>query len=38
MVGEQQKELDYLINNNTNYLRTIDDLKEFIRMAENDLS
>lgn len=37
-IGEQQKILYDLIDDNADYLRTIDDFKELIRLAENDLS
>ena len=38
LVGQQQQALHDLIDDNSDYLRTINDFKEFTRMAENDLS
>ena len=38
LVGDQRKILDDLISNSTNYLRTINDFREFTRMAESDLT
>ena len=38
LVGLQQQDLHDLIDENADYLRTINDFKEFTRMAENDLS
>ena len=38
LVGQQQLILHDLIDDNADYLRTIEDFKEFTRMAENDLS